>query len=138
MQVPAELPLYWRVYGADPIGQPGRSQQSQQFSFTREGLHLLGPGDLSVFSAPPAMEWTTGCSENTSWIIGMSTDPEFNDFTAISPVLESTSWIMEDTIWDTLPPGIPIYWKVLGYHQPVPWRVLFDWSQDEWALTKSE
>jgi hypothetical protein len=57
-------------------------------------------------------------------------------FVAISPLLDNPSWSISDSIWQTLPTGIPLYWKVLGYYQPVPWRVLLEWSQKERSFTK--
>lgn len=138
MDIPADRTLYWKVYGANPNESSSRTETSQLYSFTREGLHLLFPEDSVSFSSPPTLEWTHGCPENASWVVGISEDPDFPSFVVISPILDNTSWGIPDTIWQTLPIGISLYWKVLGYYQPVPWRVSLDWSQEQWSFTKDE
>lgn len=136
MEIPADKTLYWRVYGTNPLEIPLKIENSQVFSFTREGLHLLSPEDSVSSSSPLTLEWTHGCPDNDSWVVGISEDPNFMNFIAISPILDNPSWRIPDTIWQTLPIGIPLYWKVLGYYQPVPWEVSLDWSQEEWSFTK--
>lgn len=137
MEIPADKTLYWRVYGANPLEIPLKIESSQIFSFTREGLHLLSPDDSVSSSSPLTLEWTHGCPDNDSWVVGISEDPNFMNFISISPILDNTSWTIPDAIWQTLPTGIPLYWKVLGYYQPVVWRVSLDWSQEEWSFTKN-
>jgi hypothetical protein len=137
MEIPADKILYWRVYGTNPLEIPIKIESSQVFSFTREGLHLLSPEDSVSSSSPLTLEWTHGCPDNDSWVVGISDDPNYTNFIAISPILDNTSWTIPDTIWQTLPTGIPLYWKVLGYYQPVVWRVSLDWAQEEWSFIKN-
>lgn len=134
--IPANRPLYWKVYGVNPNESPMRVEESLIFSFTRKGLHLLSLQDSVNLQSLPTLEWTQGCSENTSWVVGTSLDPAFTSFLAISPLLSATSWTLPDALWNSLPEGVPIYWMVLGYYQPVPWRVLLDWSQERWSFIK--
>jgi hypothetical protein len=136
MTIPADRVLYWKVYAADPERQPLRVQQSQVFSFTRMGLHLVLPVDSTASSSALTLEWTHGCPGNGSWVVGISDRPDFGNFLVISPVLGQTSWIIPDSTWQALPSGIPLYWKVLGFTQPVPWRVSLDWSQEVWSFTR--
>jgi hypothetical protein len=135
-EIPTNRPLYWKVYGVNPNESPMRVEESLIFSFTRKGLHLLSPQNSANLQSLPTLEWTQGCSENTSWVVGTSLDPAFSSFLAISPLLSTTSWTLSDTLWQSLPEGVPIYWIVLGFYQPVPWRALLEWSQEQWSFIR--
>ncbi|MBL7047986.1 MAG: FG-GAP repeat protein [Nitrospira sp.] len=135
--IPANQKLYWKVFATNPNESPMRIQKSMLFTFTREGLHLLTPGDAENSSTPPTLSWTHGCPDNNSWMLGLSTDLNYSSFLGFSPLLTGRSWDIPTALWNTIPSGVPIYWKVIGFYQPVPWRVRLEWSQEEWTFIKS-
>ena len=134
--LPTDRPLYWHVLAANPNLTPMRIEQSQLFSFTREGIHLSGPAEGASLNSAPTLEWTHGCMNNTSWVVGLSLDSGFSSFLLISPLLSEPAWSIPDGIWQSLPTGVPIYWVTLGFYQPVQWRGLIEWSQEKWSFTK--
>ncbi len=135
--IPANRPLYWSVFGTtDPNIPPQRVQESRRFKFTRIGLHLLSPEEPEVTGAPPVLEWTHGFSENDSWAVQISDDPNFDTFIMLSPVLHKTKWEMSWNMWAKIPTEKPLYWRVMGFYQPVEWRLLSEWSQETWPLTR--
>lgn len=130
--IPASRTLYWQVYGFDPSS--GTDEQSLLFSFSRGGLHLVSPGNGISPALPVTLVWTQGCPQNSLWVVGISQDPNFGSFAAISPTLTGTRWAMPAQTELALPAGVPLYWKVMALYQPEPWRALVEFSQENWSF----
>ena len=75
-------------------------------------LNCASPGNESILSSAPTFTWTTDGGSDNRYIVDLSfsvSGPWYS-----TPILQDKSWTMPTTIWNLIPSGSYIYWRVRG------------------------
>jgi parallel beta-helix repeat protein len=102
-------------------------------------VSLLGPNDLSNLSSPPTFSWSADGGTNDGFAVDFSLTSTFKQYRStynnLQQIIEETSWTMSPEIWNTVPTGKKIYWRVRGADRDVePLAVIA--SEEVWSFTK--
>jgi hypothetical protein len=85
-------------------------------SLTR--ISLVSPSKLSTLSAPPAFSWRALGGEQNSFAIDLSLLPGFKDYWSthnnLHETIQAESWTMPLSVWNMIPSGTRVYWRVRG------------------------
>ena len=99
----------WGIYGAITcsIGYAGPLQ-----------MNLQSPANESVLSSPPTFTWTNAGGTNNRYAVDLSYDWTFASYWSTyensHQLLSGNSWAMPANIWNLIPSGSYVYWRVRG------------------------
>ena len=81
-------------------------------------ISLASPADLSSLSTPPTFTWTVDGGTGNVYAVDLSLSPDFSAFWStyenMHQLIPDTTWAMPQPVWDMVPVGVPIYWRVRG------------------------
>jgi hypothetical protein len=93
--------------GADEFAPPPSLSQ----------VSLQSPIDGSILSAPPTFAWTADAGENNAYALDFSLQPLFpfwSTYENMSQIIYDATWTMPPQMWEEIPAGKPVYWRVRG------------------------
>jgi parallel beta-helix repeat protein len=80
-------------------------------------INLEFPPNLSSLSAPPAYSWTVDDGENNAFAVDFALPPSFpfwSTYENMHIAIYGTTWAMPGWMWDRIPSGKRVYWRVRG------------------------
>ena len=82
------------------------------------GISLQSPADGAVLTAPPAFSWTPNAGSNNVFAVDLSYDWTFSWYWStlqnMHQPISGESWAMPQPLWDFIPSGSFVYWRVRG------------------------
>jgi hypothetical protein len=103
-------------------------------------VHLLFPADGSILTSPPTFMWTsTGLGAAPVYAVDSSFSQSFTSYRStyedLGLLITDTSWTMPLGVWNRIPSGGQIYWRVRGadLSQPPVEAIV---SDEIWSFTK--
>jgi parallel beta-helix repeat protein len=88
-------------------------------------INLTLPANESILSSPPTFTWTPDGGMNDVFAVDVAlspTGPFFSTWENLHTLVDEASWTVPDTIWNLIPSGSYVYWKVRGadlYQSPL-------------------
>jgi hypothetical protein len=96
-------------------------------------IHLEAPADLATLAASPVFKWVPNGGTNNAFAVDLSIPGLVPLFT--SPATTETSWTMPPGIWNIIPSGRQVYWRVRGADlDQTPSNPIA--SVEQWSFTK--
>lgn len=84
---------------------------------TLSTLSCLAPANEAVISSAPAFKWTADGGSNNYYAVDMSLNylpPIYSTFDTFHITITDQSWTMAQYMWDYIPTGSYVYWRVRG------------------------
>ncbi|MBI4831707.1 MAG: hypothetical protein HY801_09175, partial [Candidatus Lindowbacteria bacterium] len=85
---------------------------------TLSSITLRSPPKMSTQTTPPTFEWTADGGTNNGFAVDLSSSPFFTTFWStrenLHVTLASTNWAMPLSIWNRIPAGSQVFWRVRG------------------------
>jgi len=102
-------------------------------------INLEAPADLAVLSQPPTFSWTASGGTNNAFAVDVSASAGFTKYWStyenLHQIITETSWAMSPAVWDMIPAGARLYWRVRGADLDVaPLDIIT--SDEVWSFTK--
>ncbi|RJP14895.1 MAG: hypothetical protein C4520_20925 [Candidatus Abyssobacteria bacterium SURF_5] len=140
--------LWFHNHGLDGLGAsvptivPFQMTQAQFPASPLTTIHLLYPPDLAVLNAltsPPTFVWSADGGANVKYAIDFSLSAAFTNYVSsyetLGVQLPNISVTIPQAIWDSVPTGTPIYWRVRGADTGVtPITPVF--STETWSFVR--
>jgi predicted outer membrane repeat protein len=102
-------------------------------------INLGSPTDGSVLTSPPTFVWTALGGITPRFAVDASLSPTFTPkffSTFPSEVLSGNTWMMPSSVWDMIPVGATVYWRVRGRDlNENPLTIIT--SDEVWSFDKS-
>jgi len=102
-------------------------------------ISLISPDNLAVLTAPPNFEWAAYGGISNAFAVDLSFLSDFTSFYStyehLHQIIYGDTWTMPPGIWNRIPTGTPIYWRVRGVdldHDPL--TVIT--SDEVWSFNK--
>ena len=76
-------------------------------------IDLLSPQNESILVSPPTFDWTTDGGTNNAFVIGLSFSV-YGPYYLTPVIFGDTGWTMPDSIWNLIPSGSSVYWRMRG------------------------
>lgn len=81
-------------------------------------IYLCSPPNGIALSSAPTFEWGTDAGVDNVFAVDASLSPNFKPYWStyanLHQLIDDTSWTMPQAVWQKIPPGRPIYWRVRG------------------------
>jgi len=81
-------------------------------------ITLTSPANGAGFSAPPTFEWSADGGSNNAFAVDASLSPTFSSYYStyddLGLRIYGTSWTVPLGVWNKIPAGSPVYWRVRG------------------------
>jgi hypothetical protein len=81
-------------------------------------IDLGAPTDGAVLNEPPAFAWTYDGGTGNVYAVDVSLSPVFaryySTYKNLHRVIYDTSWTMPAPVWNMVPSGAQVYWRVRG------------------------
>lgn len=102
-------------------------------------IHLVSPPNGSELTFAPTFTWIANGGSRNAYALDVSLSPDFTPFWStyehLGMPLFGTSFTMPATIWDQLPAGMTVYWRVRGVDlDSAPQAIVF--STETWSFRK--
>lgn len=101
-------------------------------------IHLVSPANQSVLSAPPVFTWSPNGGVENVYAVDAALSPGgpfWSTFENLRILITETSWTMPQQMWNRIPSGRTVYWRVRGADRSVsPMNVVT--SDELWTFTK--
>jgi hypothetical protein len=102
-------------------------------------IGLVSPANESVLSSTPTFVWTPDGGTNNAFAVDLSASPGFESYYStyeqLHQPINDTSWTMPVSIWNMIPVGRDIYWRVRGADLDVmPLTIIT--SDEVWSFTR--
>jgi glucose/arabinose dehydrogenase len=85
---------------------------------TLAAITLQAPADLSVLTSPPTFAWTPDGGTNNGFAVDLSLTTAFTPFWStrenLRMTITATSWAMPIAVWNRIPAGRQVFWRVRG------------------------
>lgn len=122
-----------------PTGSACDMGSDEYVSSSLSQIHLLGPADLSTFSSPPSFSWSLDGGADNVFAVDASLTPGFEQYYStyedLSQLVRETDWTMPLSVWNKIPSGKQIYWRVRGADLDVtPLTIIA--SDEIWSFDK--
>ena len=103
------------------------------------GINCAGPANESILYAAPTFGWSARGGANNGFAVDLSLDwtfgSYFSTFNNLRQIINGNSWAMPDTLWNAVPSGSYVYWRVRGADMAVtPVRIMN--SDEVWWFYK--
>jgi hypothetical protein len=98
----------WGIYG-------GTTCRLEHPVLTR--INLQAPADQSVLSSPPTFAWTPDGGTDNAYAVDFGLSPSgpiYSTYETLGIVIYDTEWTMPAAIWNMIPTGKQVYWRVRG------------------------
>ena len=98
------------------------------------------PSDGATLSAPPIFTWTVDGGTNNAFAVDIAlspTGPVYSTYENMHQLIRDTAWTMSGPIWDMVPSGKQIYWRVRGADLGDP-PINIITSEEVWSFVKRE
>jgi hypothetical protein len=138
----ASMPGTWRVnfYTKDCAGV-WQFQFSDTFQIegSLAAINLQSPANLATLTSPPTFTWTANGGADNVYAVDASLTPGFTKYWStynnMRLLIRDTRWTMSLSVWNKIPTGTPIYWRVRGVDMAASPRPLIK-SAQTWSFTK--
>ncbi len=90
-------------------------------------INLVSPEGVPTLSAPPTFFWTVDGGTSNVYAVDFSIPPNvplWSTQANLHQLIYDTSWTMPSTIWNKIPSGKTVYWRVRGADLDVSPRVI--------------
>ena len=80
-------------------------------------IHLATPANESVLASPPTFSWTPDGGTNNTYAVDLAfevTGPYLSTRERLRLVINEPTWTMPENIWNLIPSGSFIFWRVRG------------------------
>jgi hypothetical protein len=81
-------------------------------------ISLSSPSDGDTISSPPTFAWTYDGGINNAFAVDASLTADFSSYWSTyengHQLISATSWTMPQSVWNKLPSGKTVYWRVRG------------------------
>jgi hypothetical protein len=81
-------------------------------------INLISPFRLSSLSSPPTFTWRTLGGTDNAFAVDASLSPGFrkhwSTYNDLHEVIQTESWTMPLPVWNMIPSGTRVYWRVRG------------------------
>ena len=80
-------------------------------------ITLQSPADLVDLTSPPTFVWTADGGAENVFAVDLHIPgimPFWSTYNNLHEVIYGTSWTMPADLWDRVPSGMPVYWRVRG------------------------
>jgi hypothetical protein len=80
-------------------------------------IHLLSPATGSVLDAPPSFTWSADSGANNVFAVDLALSPSgpiYSTYENLHQIISEETWTMPASIWNMIPAGRNIYWRVRG------------------------
>ncbi|GAB4343911.1 MAG: hypothetical protein Kow0099_22830 [Candidatus Abyssubacteria bacterium] len=85
---------------------------------TLKQINLISPFKSSTLSHPPTFYWTALGGADNAFAVEASLSPTFgkywSTYSDLHQVIQTKSWAMPLVIWNLIPSGTRVYWRVRG------------------------
>jgi len=101
-------------------------------------IELLSPGPQPPLMAPPKFYWAAMGGTNNGFAVDaafLPTGPIWSTFNNLHIVIEDTSWQMPTLLWNAIPPGSVVYWRVRGVDRDQA-PITVTTSDEVWSFSK--
>ena len=103
---------------SDPEASNGPQYIEVTMTVTPARMRLLSPANESVLYGPPTFSWAPGDEMNNVFAVDFSLEYPMNTYWStyenLRQSLYSTSWTPSDQMWNRIPSGSYVYWRVRG------------------------
>lgn len=111
---------------SDPEASNGPQYVEVTMTVTSAQMRLLSPANESVLYGPPTFSWTPGDGMNNVFAVDLSLEyPMYTYWSTYKNMrrpLYTTSWTPPYQLWNRIPSGTYVYWRVRGantYQSPM-------------------
>jgi hypothetical protein len=119
-----------RAYGS---GFDMGSDECMELPGALTQINLEAPADLASLYASPVFKWVPNGGTNNAFVVDLSIPGLVPLFT--SPATTETSWMMPPGIWNVIPAGRQVFWRVRGADlDQTPSNPIA--SVEQWSFTK--
>jgi len=80
-------------------------------------IQLVFPADHAVLSARPTFTWTSDGGIDNVFAVDLAVPgvvPLWSTYENMHIRIEDSAWTMPHGIWNAIPSGTPVYWRVRG------------------------
>ncbi|RJP17128.1 MAG: hypothetical protein C4520_17560 [Candidatus Abyssobacteria bacterium SURF_5] len=81
-------------------------------------IDLVSPADLAVVTSPPTFTWAADGGANNKFAVDVSASPGFatyySTYEDLGLMIGTNSWTMPLSVWNKVPVGVQLYWRVRG------------------------
>jgi hypothetical protein len=102
-------------------------------------IHLTSPSDGAAFSSSPTFVWTPNGGSDNVFAVDLALSPAFGNYYStyehLHTLIDETSWTMPAPLWDRVPVGKELYWRVRGADLDEPPLTVIT-SDEVWAFRK--
>jgi hypothetical protein len=102
-------------------------------------ITLVSPANGSVLTVPPTFMWNPNGGVDNRFAVELSYSPAFSPYWStyvnLHQPIAGNNWAMSSSLWNKIPHGKTVYWKVTGAdlsHQPMT----YVYSGQIWTFTK--
>ena len=111
---------------SDPKASNGPQYIEVTMSVTSARMRLLSPANESTLYGPPTFSWAPGDEESNVFAIDFSLEypiyTYWSTYENLRRPLYSTSWTPPSQVWNRIPSGSYVYWRLRGantYQSPM-------------------
>ena len=101
-------------------------------------INLTSPSNESTPSSPPTFVWTANAGANNAFAVDFAIPPMvpfWSTYNNMYQLIYETNWTMPEWIWNAIPSGTLVYWRVRGADLDAePLTVVA--SEELWSFTK--
>ncbi|RJP17977.1 MAG: hypothetical protein C4520_15340 [Candidatus Abyssobacteria bacterium SURF_5] len=113
--------IHWFAFERIGVGQPWGIFGATLFYLEPPpltGIQLSSPADGSAISSPPEFAWTADGGVDNVFAVDGSLSADFSTYWStyedMHQLIAGTSWLMPAAVWNKIPAGRTIYWRVRG------------------------
>jgi predicted outer membrane repeat protein len=80
-------------------------------------INLLAPADGETLTSPPAFGWLANGGADNVFAVDFALSPSgpvYSTYENLHLLISSPMWIMPDSVWNKIPAGQTVYWRVRG------------------------
>ncbi len=96
-------------------------------------ISLISPADLSILNSPPTFAWDVDGGSNNAFVVDFRIPGLVQLWT--SPVISPATWTMPSSVWNAVPSGRRVYWRVRGADLDVEPMTIIT-SDEVWSFMK--
>jgi len=101
-------------------------------------INLESPLDGSILGSNPMFRWTSDAGTNTAFAVDLSfspTGPFYSSYENLGQIISDDDWRMPTMVWNMIPSGTEIYWRVRGVDLDAAERTI-TYSDEVWSFSR--
>jgi immune inhibitor A len=101
-------------------------------------INLTGPGNQSIIYLAPTFTWNSDGGQDSVYAVDLSIPqivPLWSTHTNLHILIEQNSWTIPNSLWNQIPSGSKVYWRVRGVESTQPPLNIIT-SDEVWSFNK--